>query len=92
MVWYGADNDALFVYLRPSSLRVCPSLCGMFPSFLGPCGCPALTLATFVPPDVEDPPTPVDLAEPMELEEEDMEWQKWLNDLFNPSSKEVWSE
>ena len=41
----------------------------------------------FVLPDVEDPPTPTDLAEPMELEEEDLEWQKWLSDLFKPSSK-----
>ncbi len=36
-------------------------------------------LASFVPPDAEDPPTP------MELDPEDLEWQSWLNDLLNPS-------
>ena len=36
-------------------------------------------IASFVPPDVEDPPTPV------ELDEDDLEWQKWLVDVFNPA-------
>lgn len=36
-------------------------------------------LASFIPPDAEDPPTP------MELDPEDLEWQTWLNDLLNPS-------
>ena len=38
-----------------------------------------LPVASFVPPDAEDPPTP------MELDPEDLEWQSWLNDLLNPS-------
>ena len=36
-------------------------------------------IASFIPPDAEDPPTP------MELDPEDLEWQTWLNDLLNPS-------
>lgn len=38
-----------------------------------------LSAASFIPPDAEDPPTP------MELDPEDLEWQSWLNDLLNPS-------
>ena len=37
------------------------------------------SVASFIPPDVEDPPTP------MELDPEDLEWQTWLNDLLNPT-------
>ncbi len=35
--------------------------------------------AAFVPPDVEDPPSPV------EMDEEEMEWHRWLGDLMNPT-------
>lgn len=42
----------------------------------------------FVPPDAEDPPTPLGSAEPVELEEDELEWQKWLTDLFNPTSEQ----
>ena len=35
--------------------------------------------ASFIPPDVEEPPTP------MELDDEELEWQQWLHDLMNPS-------
>lgn len=38
-----------------------------------------LSAASFIPPDAEDPATP------MELDPEDLEWQAWLNNLLNPS-------
>ena len=40
---------------------------------------PHPTPASFIPPDVEDPPTP------MELDDDELEWQQWLHDLMNPS-------
>lgn len=52
-------------------------------------GSPSLPPAMLVPLDLEDPLTPIDLAEPMELEQEDLEWQKWLSDLFDPNSKSL---
>lgn len=45
-----------------------------------------MPLATFVLPDMDDPPTPILSADHMELEEDDLEWQKWLSDLFDPTS------
>ena len=48
------------------------------PSFFHPTP-PHPSPASFIPPDVEDPPTP------MELDDEELEWQKWLHDLMNPS-------
>ena len=43
--------------------------------------------ATFVPPDDEEPPTPSQRAESVTMEEDQVEWQQWLSDLFNPSCK-----
>lgn len=36
---------------------------------------------SFDPPDAEDPPTP------MELDDDDVQWHQWLNDLMNPTGK-----
>jgi len=40
-----------------------------------------------LPPDDDDPPTPSDMAESVTMEEDEVEWQKWLSDLFDPNSK-----
>ncbi len=42
----------------------------------------------FVPPDDEDPATPSEKAESVTMEEDDMEWQMWLSDLFSADSKQ----
>jgi hypothetical protein len=48
-------------------------------------------IASFVPPDVqsdEDTAT-LDVARHVDVDEDDLEWQRWLADLINPNGSHL---